>query len=56
MPLFFSIRDACAHLSIGRTSLYRAIGDGLIRPVKFGKRTLVPRDELERFAASLTNS
>lgn len=56
MPLLFSIRDACAHLSIGRTSLYKAFADGQIRPVKFGKRTLVPRDELERFAASLTNT
>jgi len=53
LNLLNDVRVTCRALSIGRTSLYAAIRDGRLRAVKRGKRTLISRDEIERFAASL---
>ena len=38
---------------IGRTKLYEAIADGKLTARKNGSRTIVLRDELMRFLASL---
>ena len=35
---------------IGRSTIYKAIQDGRLTPVKIGTRTLLRRAELERFA------
>jgi excisionase family DNA binding protein len=48
-----SISEACAVAGIGRTKIYQAIADGTLIARKCGKRTLVLRDELHRFLASL---
>jgi len=40
-PLAYSIRDAIAVSSIGRTRLYELIGEGKIQVTRVGRRTLV---------------
>lgn len=39
--LTIGVKDACAALQIGRTTLYRLMSEGLIRKVKIGRKTLV---------------
>jgi excisionase family DNA binding protein len=48
-----SISEACAVAGIGRTKIYQAITDGSLKARKCGKRTLILRDELRHFLASL---
>jgi excisionase family DNA binding protein len=48
-----SIAEACAMAGIGRTKIYRAISDGTLKARKFGKRTLILRDDLREFLSSL---
>lgn len=44
--LAVSPADACRMLSIGRTSLYELIKAGRLRPIKMGRRTLIPVAQL----------
>jgi excisionase family DNA binding protein len=48
-----SISEACAVAGIGRTKIYQAIAEGSLKARKCGKRTLVLRDDLRAFPASL---
>jgi excisionase family DNA binding protein len=41
---------------IGRSTLYKAIQGGRLKPVKIGARTMLPRTELERFASALSSA
>ena len=52
-PLCLSIPEACRVAGIGRTGLYKAIGDGSLTVRKAGRRTLVPVDSLKQWLASL---
>ena len=56
IPFAVSIADACRYLSLGRTSLYAAIGAGKIKTRTSGRRRLVELQELHRFIASLPAS
>jgi excisionase family DNA binding protein len=51
-PAALRIADACRYLSIGRTSVYRLIAEGRLRPVKFGTATLIPRSQLDALLAT----
>jgi excisionase family DNA binding protein len=51
--MLYSVKEACQQLSVSRSSLYQAFRENRLRPVKYGKRTLIHRDELERFVANL---
>jgi excisionase family DNA binding protein len=44
------VEAAAILLGIGRTKMYDLIGRGQVRVVRIGRRTLVHRDDLERFA------
>jgi excisionase family DNA binding protein len=44
------VEAAAILLGIGRTKMYDLIGRGQVRIVRIGRRTLVHRDDLERFA------
>ena len=46
-----SIADATAILGIGRSTVYRLISEGALQTRRIGRRTLVPRSELERMLA-----
>ena len=44
----------CVSLSgLGRTSIYKAIGEGKLKPKKAGKRTLILISDLEQFLRDL---
>ena len=53
MQLSYSISEACAMTGIGRTRLYEAIKQGLLPAKKYGKRTILLKDDLECFLNSL---
>lgn len=42
----FSISEACAATSFGRTSIYKLIREGQLKAVRVGGRTLVPAESL----------
>ena len=44
--LAYSIREACAVLSLGKTTIFSLIKDGKIRAVRIGGRTLIPAESL----------
>ena len=48
-----SIAEASHVAGIGRTKLYEAIGAGQLAVRKFGKRTIILREDLTRFLAAL---
>ena len=50
-PRAVSVADAAKALGIGVTHAWRLIGDGTIRPLKLGGRTLVPVAEIDRIAS-----
>lgn len=41
-PVTYSIKDVAALLGLGRTTVYKLIGEGRLTRVKIGARTLVP--------------
>jgi excisionase family DNA binding protein len=47
-PIAFSVADAAKYISISRSSLYELNNRGVITFIKVGRRTLVPRVELDR--------
>lgn len=47
--LAYSIADACAALSLGKTTVYALIGEGKLRTRKVGGRTLIPAASLHAF-------
>ncbi|SUS08657.1 Excisionase (fragment) [Candidatus Defluviicoccus seviourii] len=42
----FSIRELTEITGLGRTSLYSEIKRGYLRPLRIGRRTIVPADEV----------
>lgn len=50
--LALSVNDACAALSIGRTTFYKLVKCGRIRIIRIVGRTVVPVREIERLLAS----
>ena len=48
-----SIAETTRILGIGRSTLYNLIKDGRLPVRKLGKRTLVLREDLNKFVASL---
>ena len=51
--LAYTPREACDALRIGRTKLYELFASGDLKAVALGGKTLIPRDALESFMASL---
>ena len=51
--LALSVKEACKYSSIGRTTLYKLLKNGLITARKCGRRTIVLRDELDAALKSL---
>ena len=50
-PLSLSIAETCKQLSISKSFFYLLVKRGQIKPVKLGRRTLVPFVELERLSS-----
>jgi excisionase family DNA binding protein len=53
-PVATSIADAAKALGLGRTSIYALIGDGRLKVVKLGRRTLVTTESIRRLVAPST--
>jgi excisionase family DNA binding protein len=49
--LAYSIREACAASSLGRTTIYGHINAGRLRSVRIGGRTVIPADSLHALIA-----
>lgn len=49
----YEVQEIIAITSLGRTSIYKAIGEGLLIAKKFGKKTLITAESLESFISSL---
>jgi len=43
-----TVKEALKYLKVGRTTLYKLIKEGKIKPVKIGKRTLIDKNDLDR--------
>ena len=51
--LSLSMEEVQAATGMGRTKLYQAINSGALKARKWGKRTIVLKDDLNTFLASL---
>ena len=51
LPQLVSIREACVTLGVGRSTIYRLINIKKIDVQRIGRRTLIPRSEIERIQA-----
>jgi len=47
-PLTYTVPQAAEMLNLGKTTIYRMIGKGEIRPLHFGTRTVITHTELVR--------
>jgi excisionase family DNA binding protein len=52
-PVNLTVNQFCNAVPCGRTKTYSLIAHGEIRAIKLGKKTLIPRIELERLQARL---
>ncbi len=55
VPIYVTVREACEHLSIGRTTLYRLLRDGELKSSTLGRARRISLasiiDYLERHAS-----
>lgn len=49
----YSILGACAATGIGRSRMFELLKEGKIKAKRMGSHRLIPREELDRFIASL---
>ncbi|MGF1668196.1 MAG: helix-turn-helix domain-containing protein [Acidimicrobiia bacterium] len=47
-----SVTETCCALGVSRSTVYRLINDGRLRPVHLGRRVLIPLSELDRLMSS----
>ena len=52
-PINFTFKEFCAVVPCGRTKGYELIAGGQVEAIKLGKKTLIPRMEVERLQARL---
>lgn len=49
-----SVKEFCRITSIGRTRFYVELREGRLHPIKVGRRTLIPMNEVDRWLQALT--
>jgi excisionase family DNA binding protein len=52
-PAFLTIPEGAQYLRIGKSKLNELLAENAIKRVKLGRRTLLPVDDLQRFAETL---
>ena len=45
----YSVNEFLSQFAIGRTAFYEEVNEGRLKPVKRGKRTLIPAAEAEKW-------
>ena len=55
MQLTFTIDEACKAIGIGRTKIYEAINSGHLPAKKYGKRTIILKQDVDNFLSNLSN-
>ncbi len=55
MDKLYSVKEATEILKISRTTLYRLIWKGLLKPVKIGNKTLFAGEDLDTLIENLKN-
>jgi excisionase family DNA binding protein len=53
LPPFLPIKKACEVAGLGRSKLYEIVGDGLVRAVKIGSKTLIDTNSLLAYLENL---
>ncbi|MEQ8710234.1 MAG: helix-turn-helix domain-containing protein [Rhodospirillales bacterium] len=53
--LNWRVKEFCLAFGIGRTKFYQLVKNGELRPVKVGRRTLVPSEQVKAFQYQLQN-
>ncbi len=48
-----TVNEFCKMIGFGRSSFYKAVAAGDLKPRKYGKRTFITQDEMKRFVASM---
>ena len=51
-PLLLSPEEAAGVLGVGRTTIYRLIDEGTLRRMLIGRRSLIPRADIDSFIAT----
>lgn len=51
-----SVAEFCAWSRLCKTTVYKIIGQGELQPLKYGRRTLIPADEAQRWRNSLATA
>lgn len=54
--LTFSVKEASAALSLGKTTIWKAIAYGVLPAQKFGSRTLIPAEGRRVWLASMPSA
>jgi excisionase family DNA binding protein len=52
-PEGLTVHEASRFCGLGRTKIYEAISEGLLKARKYGKRTIILRTELQEFLRNL---
>jgi excisionase family DNA binding protein len=55
MDKLYNVKEATEILKISRTTLYRLIWQGLLKPVKIGNKTLFAGEDLDTLIENLKN-
>ncbi len=55
IKLSLSINEVSEVTGLGRTKIYENIGSGALKARKFGKRTIILKDDLDAFLSNLEN-
>ena len=48
-----TVDECCSMLGFGRSTFYKAVASGDLKPRKYGKRTFITQDEMKRFVENL---
>jgi excisionase family DNA binding protein len=48
-----TVDEFCKMVGFGRSTFYKAVAAGDLKPRKYGKRTFITQEELKRFVASM---
>jgi len=46
-PILVGVKEAAAIIGIGRTALYKLLGEGKLKAIRIGRRNLIPIEELK---------